>query len=70
MIMIFSASQCNPRINEQAPNFFEKHFNYLKDKHPEHFNHQTQRNDTQIDPKQNDVDKALARLIESLYNSC
>ena len=64
--MIFSASQFNPRINEQAPNFFEKHLNYLKDKHPEHFDNQIQLNDPLIDPKQSNVDIALSRLIDSL----
>ena len=32
MIMIFAAAENMPRILEEAPSFFGKHLNYLKDK--------------------------------------
>ena len=40
MIMIYAASHHMPRILEEAPSFFGKHLNYLKDKYTEFFTHE------------------------------
>lgn len=37
MILIYAAAEQMPRILEEAPNFFGKHLNYLKDKYPSYF---------------------------------
>ena len=39
MIMIYAAAEYMPRILEEAPSFFGKHLNYLKDKYTEFFTH-------------------------------
>ena len=40
MILIYAAAEQMPRILEEAPSFFGKHLNYLKDKYPTYFTHQ------------------------------
>lgn len=42
MIMIYAAAEHMPRILEEAPSFFGKHLNYLKDKYTEFFTHSDQ----------------------------
>ena len=37
MILIYAAAEQMPRILEEAPKFFGKHLNYLKDKYPSYF---------------------------------
>ena len=37
MILIYAAAEQMPRILEEAPKFFGKHLNYLKDKYPMYF---------------------------------
>ena len=37
MILIYAAAEQMPRILEEAPKFFGKHLNYLKDKYPIYF---------------------------------
>ncbi len=44
MIMIYAAAEHMPRILEEAPSFFGKHLNYLKDKYTEFFTHSEQSN--------------------------
>ena len=39
MILIYAAAESMPRIIEEAPPFFGKHLNYLKDKYPSYFTH-------------------------------
>ena len=39
MIMIYAAAEHMPRILEEAPSFFGKHLNYLKDKYTQFFTH-------------------------------
>jgi rhamnogalacturonyl hydrolase YesR len=39
MIMIYAAAEYMPKILEEAPSFFGKHLNYLKDKYTEFFTH-------------------------------
>ena len=39
MIMIYAAAEHMPKILEEAPSFFGKHLNYLKDKYTEFFTH-------------------------------
>ena len=39
MILIYAAAEQIPRILEEAPSFFGKHLNYLKDKYPTYFVH-------------------------------
>ena len=39
MILIYAAAEQIPRILEEAPSFFGKHLNYLKDKFPNYFVH-------------------------------
>jgi hypothetical protein len=39
MILIYAAAEHMPRILEEAPPFFGKHLNYLKDKYPAYFSH-------------------------------
>ena len=38
MILIYAAAEQMPRILDEAPKFFGKHLNYLKDKYPSYFN--------------------------------
>lgn len=37
--MIYAAAEYMPRILEEAPSFFGKHLNYLKDKYTDFFTH-------------------------------
>ena len=37
MILIYAAAEQMPRILEEAPKFFGKHLNYLRDKYPSFF---------------------------------
>lgn len=37
MILIYAAAEQMHRILDEAPNFFGKHLNYLKDKYPSYF---------------------------------
>lgn len=47
MIMIYAAAEHMPRILEEAPTFFGKHLNYLKDKYTQFFTHSDHSDHTQ-----------------------
>jgi len=56
MILIYAAAEMQPRILEEAPSFFGKHLNYLKDRYPLFFSHREALDSTKSGESSNDSD--------------
>ncbi len=59
-----------PRILEEAPKFFGKHLNYLKDKYPNYFvrkqDSSIAKGEQRVEFKSNLVTQASAQMLETI----